>query len=116
MFRFRKSRWWQLKYFLFSPPFGEDSRFDEHIISKGLVQPPTRNPMGNFSGGEKNPPKSHRLPIQGMTPGLYMAFGGIGAPEIPGDGMDVNCERGIVKKYLLWKQGHRIYQNLTNRY
>ena len=29
------------KYFLFSPLFGEDSHFDEHIFSKGLVQPPT---------------------------------------------------------------------------
>ena len=25
------ARWWQLKYFLFSTLFGEDSHFDEHI-------------------------------------------------------------------------------------
>ena len=34
------SRWWQLKYFLFSYLFGEDSQFDEYF-SNGLVQPPT---------------------------------------------------------------------------
>ena len=34
------TRWWQLKYFLFSPLFGEDSHFDEYF-SKGL-KPPTR--------------------------------------------------------------------------
>ena len=32
--------WWQLKYFLFSPLFGEDSHFDEYF-SKGL-KPPIR--------------------------------------------------------------------------
>ena len=37
-------RWWQLKYFLFSPLFGEDSHF-EWYFSNGLVQPPTRNPL-----------------------------------------------------------------------
>ena len=26
------TRWWQLKYFLISPLFGEDSQFDEHIF------------------------------------------------------------------------------------
>ena len=31
-----KTRWWQLKCFLFSPLlFGEDSHFDEHIIQRG---------------------------------------------------------------------------------
>ena len=30
------------KYFLFSSLLGEDSHFDEHIFSDGLVQPPTR--------------------------------------------------------------------------
>ena len=29
------SRWWQLKYFLFSPLFGEDFQFDEHIFQMG---------------------------------------------------------------------------------
>ena len=33
------SRWWFLKYFLFSPLLGEDSHFDEYF-SKGL-KPPT---------------------------------------------------------------------------
>ena len=33
--------WWQLKYFLFPPLFGEMIQFDEHIFSDGLVQPPT---------------------------------------------------------------------------
>ena len=31
----RISGWWQLKYFLFSPWFGEDSHFDEHIFQMG---------------------------------------------------------------------------------
>ena len=29
------SGWWQLKYFLFSPLFGEDFPFDEHIFQMG---------------------------------------------------------------------------------
>ena len=29
------TRWWQLKYCLFSPLFGEDSQFDEHIFQMG---------------------------------------------------------------------------------
>ena len=29
------TRWWQLKYFLFSPLFGEDFQFDEHIFQMG---------------------------------------------------------------------------------
>ena len=29
------TRWWQLKYFLCSPLFGEDSHFDEHIFQMG---------------------------------------------------------------------------------
>ena len=36
----KKTRWWQLKYFLFSSLPGEDSDFD--YFSDGLVQPPTR--------------------------------------------------------------------------
>ena len=31
----KSSRWWQLKYFLFSLLFGEDSHFDEHIFQMG---------------------------------------------------------------------------------
>ena len=45
------SGWWQLKYFLFSPLFGEDSHFDDHIFSKGL-KPPTSH---DFVGCEKCP-------------------------------------------------------------
>ena len=29
------TRWWQLKYFLFSTLFGEESHFDEHIFQMG---------------------------------------------------------------------------------
>ncbi len=29
------ARWWQLKHFLFSSLFGEDSHFDEHIFQMG---------------------------------------------------------------------------------
>ena len=37
------SRWWQLKYFvMFTPKLGENSHFDEHIFSDGLVQPLAR--------------------------------------------------------------------------
>ena len=39
------------KYFLFSPLFGEDSHFDDHIFSKGL-KPPTSH---DFVGCEKCP-------------------------------------------------------------
>ena len=35
------SRWWQLKYFLFSPLFGRRFPFWRAYVSKGLVQPPT---------------------------------------------------------------------------
>ena len=31
----RMARWWQLKYFLFSSLFGEDSYFDKHIFQMG---------------------------------------------------------------------------------
>ena len=43
-------RRWQLTYFfMFTPNLGgEDSHFDEHICSKGLVQPPT----SFFVGGD----------------------------------------------------------------
>ena len=34
--------WWQLKYFLFSPLFGEMIHFDEHIFQMGWLKPPTR--------------------------------------------------------------------------
>ena len=38
-------RWWQLKYFvMFTPNFGEDVRFDEHIFPDGLVE--TTNQIG----------------------------------------------------------------------
>ena len=53
------TRWWQLKYVLFSPrKFGEDdSHFDVHIFSTGLkLQPPTRPDI--FSKIEV----SHQLP------------------------------------------------------
>ena len=33
-------RWWQLKYFLFSPLFGEMIQFDEHIFQMGWNHPP----------------------------------------------------------------------------
>ena len=36
-----KTRWWQLKYFLFSPLPGEMIQFDSYFLD-GLVQPPTR--------------------------------------------------------------------------
>ncbi len=36
----RLSRWWQLKYFLFSSLLGDDSHFHSYF-SNGLVQPPT---------------------------------------------------------------------------
>ena len=39
-FPLEKTRWWQLKYCLFSSLFGDDSHFDEHF-SDGL-KPPTR--------------------------------------------------------------------------
>jgi len=29
------ARWWQLKYVLFSPLFGEDFPFDEHMFQMG---------------------------------------------------------------------------------
>ena len=29
------ARWWQLKYFLFSPLFGEGFQFDEHMFQMG---------------------------------------------------------------------------------
>ena len=35
------SRWWQLKYILFSSLFGEDSHFDDHIFQMGVEPPPT---------------------------------------------------------------------------
>ena len=40
----KKSRWWQLKHFLFSPLFGEDFQFDEHIFQMGWFnhQPGTK--------------------------------------------------------------------------
>ena len=31
-YSYRKTRWWQLKYFLFSPLPGEMIQFDEHIF------------------------------------------------------------------------------------
>ena len=40
--------WWQLKYFLFLPLFGEDSQFDENVFSIGLVQPPTSQDIDNY--------------------------------------------------------------------
>ena len=37
------TRWWcQVFFLMFTPNFGEMTRLDEHIFSKGLVQPPTR--------------------------------------------------------------------------
>ena len=30
-----KTRWWQLKHFLFSPQFGEGFHFDDHIFQMG---------------------------------------------------------------------------------
>ena len=47
-----KTRWWQLKYFLFSPLPGEDSHFDFCIFFRWVVQPPTSK-LGNWS--EKKP-------------------------------------------------------------
>ena len=41
------SRWWQLKYFAFSPLLGKDSHFDSYF-SDGLVQPPTSILVSNF--------------------------------------------------------------------
>ena len=41
------TRWWQLKYFLFSPLFGEDSHFHSYF-SIGL-KPPTRISSCQFS-------------------------------------------------------------------
>ena len=32
---YKDPRWWQLKYFLYSPLFGEDFQFDEHIFQMG---------------------------------------------------------------------------------
>ena len=34
-YSYRKTRWWQLKYFLFSPLPGEMIQFDEHIFQMG---------------------------------------------------------------------------------
>ena len=31
----KRTRWWQLKDFLFSPLFGEDFQFDDHIFQMG---------------------------------------------------------------------------------
>ena len=44
------SRWWQLKYFWnFHPEnWGRWTQFDEHIVSIGLVQPPTRYVFGKY--------------------------------------------------------------------
>ena len=45
----RKSRWWQLKYFLCSPrTLGKMNPFWRAYFSNGLVQPPTRNALGCF--------------------------------------------------------------------
>ena len=43
-------RWWQLKYFvMFTPNFGEDVQFDEHIFSDGLVETTNQIGFGDFS-------------------------------------------------------------------
>ena len=57
--------------------------------------------MGNFQGRKQNP--SEKPPFAySRDPGLirvgetWHETGGFWAPEIPGDGMDVCCVRGIV--------------------
>ena len=39
--RFVVTRWWQLKYFFFTPTWGDDPIWRAYV-SNGLVQPPTR--------------------------------------------------------------------------
>ncbi len=63
---FKLSRWWQLKYFLFSPLFGEMIPID-YFFSKGLVQPPTSYFLKHL------PPKS---PPHSSTELLWQKIGG----------------------------------------
>ena len=46
LFRNTQTRWWQLKYFSFSPrKLGKMNRFWRAYVSKRLVQPPARKPL-----------------------------------------------------------------------
>ena len=47
------TRWWQLKYFLSSPLFGEDEPILTSIFFRWVVQPPTYLYMGYI--GVKKP-------------------------------------------------------------
>ena len=38
------------EYFFFSPLFGEDSQFDEHIFQRGWFNHQLENPMNNLLG------------------------------------------------------------------
>ena len=52
------TRWWQLKYFVFSPRTpGEMIQFDEHICFKWVVQPPTRLLLQGHNPRYPEPPK-----------------------------------------------------------
>jgi len=45
MVNHKKTGWWQLKYFLCSSLFGEDSHFDDHIFQRGWNHP-RKNVLG----------------------------------------------------------------------
>ena len=60
----------QIVFFFQPDPWGNDSQFEEHIFSDGLVQPPTRKTytccIGCFSNGKAQIPRLKKSAAQGI--------------------------------------------------